>query len=44
MSRFLNLRRRSFIVSRVQTEVGLFMNINSFIVEERGSCNGGQTD
>ena len=34
MSRFLNLRRRSFIVSSVQMESGLFMNVNLIIVRK----------
>ena len=28
MSRFLNLRRRSFVVLHVQMEGGLFVNVN----------------
>ena len=37
MSRFLNLRRRSFIVPNVQMEGGLFMNVNIVIVNEGGN-------
>ena len=40
-SRFLNLRRRSFIVSNVQMEGGLFMDINLMII--RGGNVVGQT-
>ena len=40
MSRFLDLRRRSFIVSSVQMESGLFMNVNLVIVKEGGNVVG----
>ena len=43
MSRFLNLRRRSFIVSNVQMEVSLFMDINLITVKKGGNV-AGQTD
>ena len=43
MSRFLNLRRRSFIVSNVQMEVGLFMDIYLVTVKKGGNVVG-QTD
>ena len=43
MSRFLNLRRRSFIVSNVQMEVSLFMDINLITVKKGGNVVG-QTD
>ena len=43
MSRFLNLRRRSFIVSNVQMEGGLFMNVNLATVKKGGNVVG-QTD
>ena len=40
MSRFLNLRRRSFIVSNVPTEGGLFMNVNLINCKEGGNVVG----
>ena len=40
MSRFLNLRRRSFIVPNVQMKRGLFMNVNLVIVKEGGNVVG----
>ena len=40
MSWFLNLRRRSFIVSNVQMEGGLFMNVNLITIKEGGNVVG----
>ena len=43
MSRFLNLRRRSLIVSNIQMEGGLFVNVNLMTVKKGGNVVG-QTD
>ena len=43
MSRFLNLRRRSLIVSNIQMEGGLFVNVNLMTVKKEGDVVG-QTD
>ena len=40
MSRFLNLRRRSFIVSNVQMEGGLFVNVNLIYCKKGGNVVG----
>jgi len=43
VSRFLNLRRSSLIVSNIQMEGGLFVNVDLMTVKKEGDVVG-QTD